>query len=34
MKRIKAILRWLREAGLRILADLNAEFEGAAETKK
>ncbi len=34
MKRIKAILRWLKEAGLLILADLNAEFESPKEIKK
>ena len=34
MKRIKAILRWLKEAGLLILADLSAEFSDQQTTKK
>lgn len=34
MKRIKAILRWLKEAGLLILADLNAEFADPQTTRK
>lgn len=34
MKRIKAILRWLKEAGLLILADLDAEFSDQRTTKK
>lgn len=34
MKLIRAILRWLKEAGLLILADLNAEFSEPQDVKK